>query len=96
MAFLTLSVGELFHSFNVRSQRGSLLKIKQTNPWLWLALASGTLCTLAVMIWPPAAQLFGFETLEPVQYVTAYLLAAAVIPLVETGKAFIRRNRINR
>ena len=34
MAFVTLSLAEIFHSFNMRSQRGSLFHIKHLNPCL--------------------------------------------------------------
>ena len=35
MAFLTMSMAEIFHSFNMRSQRGSVFALPGHNPWLW-------------------------------------------------------------
>ncbi|MBR5488275.1 MAG: cation-translocating P-type ATPase, partial [Firmicutes bacterium] len=36
MAFLTMSMAEIFHSFNMRSQRGSIFSMKNQNKALWL------------------------------------------------------------
>ena len=35
MAFLTLSMAEVFQAFNMRSRRGSLFKLKKQNLYLW-------------------------------------------------------------
>ena len=34
MAFLTMSMAEIFQSFNMRSRRGSIFALKKQNPWL--------------------------------------------------------------
>lgn len=91
MAFLTMSMAELFHSFNLRSRRQSLLVLRGQNWWLWLALAAGALLTISVMIWPPAAAAFGFPVLMQQQYIISLALAAAVIPLAELAKCVLRK-----
>ena len=43
MAFLTLSMTEIFHSFNMRSLNQSVFTLKHHNPWLWLSQVPGSL-----------------------------------------------------
>ena len=51
MAFLTLSMAEIFHSFNMRSQRDSLLHMKYMNPPLiWSSIASFAATTLVIYV----------------------------------------------
>ena len=49
MAFLTLSMVEIFHSFNMRSRHASLFSLKKQNMWLWGTLAFSLLITAAVI-----------------------------------------------
>ncbi|MBQ6395504.1 MAG: cation-translocating P-type ATPase, partial [Atopobiaceae bacterium] len=49
MAFLTMSVVELFHSFNMRSRRHSLLSLKKQNSWIWLAFIATLTLTFCVI-----------------------------------------------
>ena len=44
MAFVTMSMAEIFHSFNMRSQRGSLFSIKGLNKTLTIAARRHLLC----------------------------------------------------
>ena len=52
MAFLTLSMAEIFHSFNMRSQRGSIFSIKYWNPSLTWAGVASLICTTLVIYVP--------------------------------------------
>jgi len=90
MAFLTMSMAEIFHSFNMRSQRGSVFSLPARNPWLWAAMAGSLALSLGVLAWPPAAAAFGFEQLAPAQCGLALALALAVLPAVELGKGLLR------
>ena len=90
MAFLTMSMAEIFHSFNMRSQRGSVFALPAHNPWLWAAMAGSLALSLGVLAWPPAAAAFGFERLAPAQCGLALTLALAVLPAVELGKGLLR------
>ena len=93
MAFLTMSMAEIFHSFNMRSQRGSLLHLQGFNKALnWAALAS-LACTSLVIYVPFLAEAFGFEHISFNEYIVALGLAFAVIPCVELVK-LIQRNVI--
>ncbi|WP_294528228.1 cation-translocating P-type ATPase [uncultured Allofournierella sp.] len=86
MAFLTMSMAEIFHSFNLRSRRGSIFAKQGENPYLWAALAGSLALTTGVLFWPPAAAAFGFATLNLGQYGLSLALALAVIPAVEVVK----------
>ena len=91
MAFLTMSMAEIFHSFNMRSQRGSLFRIQGLNKALnWAALGS-LAATTAVCEIPFLANAFGFATVEFIEYALAIVLAALVIPVVELVKWCQRR-----
>ena len=49
MAFLTMSMAEIFHSFNMRSQRGSLFSLPGMNRFLNLAALAALVCTTVVI-----------------------------------------------
>ena len=90
MAFVTMSMAEIFHSFNMRSQRGSLLTLKGFNKTLnWAALGSLVATTLVCEV-PFLANAFGFTSVELNEYLIALALAFCVIPIVEIVK-FIQR-----
>ncbi|MBE6931453.1 MAG: cation-translocating P-type ATPase, partial [Ruminococcaceae bacterium] len=90
MAFLTMSMAEIFHGFNMRSQRKSVFGLPTQNKWLWGAMALSFILTTAVITIPPVANLFGFATISFVEYLVAMVLAVLVIPVVELVK-FIQR-----
>ena len=90
MAFLTLSLVELFHAFNMRSRERSVFTIKQQNGWLWGSLLLAFVLTSAVIFVPPFAAAFGFETISLNEFAVALALAVAIIPLVELEKLIAR------
>ena len=73
MAFLTMSLAEVFHSFNMRSQRGSVLRLKTHNKYLYLAMAVSLVLTLAVSTCPSCAMPLVLST----SAFRVYLLPAA-------------------
>ena len=86
MAFMTLSMAEVFHAFNMRSLKNSILTIKNQNKMLWLAGAvSFVLSTLLVMV-KPISSVFSLTPLTLAQYGIAIAIAFAVIPIVEIVK----------
>lgn len=89
MAFLTLSMVEMFHSFNMRSRRQSVFKLSTQNKWLWLSFAASLVLTF-VVIETPLSIAFDFAEISVQEYGIAMLLAAAIIPLVEIYKAIMR------
>ena len=90
MAFLTMSMAEVFHSFNMRSQRKSLFSVKKQNKILWLAGLGSLLLTTLVCEVPFLAAAFGFESVGIIEYAVAAGLGFAVIPIVEIVKLFQR------
>lgn len=90
MAFLTLSLVELFHAFNMRSRERSVFTIKKQNGWLWGSLLLAFVLTSAVIFVPAFATAFGFETISLNEFVVALALAVAIIPLVELEKLIAR------
>jgi Ca2+-transporting ATPase len=91
MAFLTMSMAEIFHSFNMRSQRGSIFSVKHQNVYLIGAMVVSLLLTTAVIYVPVLATAFGFEHISLLEYTVALALAFSVIPIVEIVKAFQRK-----
>jgi len=91
MAFLTMSMAEIFHSFNMRSQRGSIFTIKHQNWYLIGAMLASLLLTTAVIYIPALALAFGFEHISFIEYSVALALAFSVIPIVEIVKVFQRK-----
>ncbi|MBE6620549.1 MAG: calcium-translocating P-type ATPase, PMCA-type [Ruminococcaceae bacterium] len=86
MAFLTLAMCEVFHSFNMRSLRGSIFALKRQNAWLWGAgLLSLVLTSLVVLI-APVADLFGMVAIGIDEYLIAMGLGLCIIPIVEVVK----------
>ncbi len=90
MAFLTMSMAEIFHSFNMRSQRASLFSLKRNNKFLTGAMILSLILTTAVIYVPVLSAAFGFEEISLVEYFTALGMAFSVIPIVEIVK-FIQR-----
>jgi len=93
MAFLTMSMCEIFHSFNLRSQRNSVFSLHGQNPVLWAAMIGSLILTTAVLEVPFLANAFGFTPVGAAEYGVALCLAVLVIPVVETVKFFQRRRR---
>ena len=86
MAFLTMSMCEIFHSFNMRSQRKSVFGLKSQNKVLWAAMLGSLLLTTVVIEVPFIANAFGFTPIGWTEYGIAMVLALTVIPVVEVVK----------
>ena len=91
MAFLTMSMCEIFHSFNLRSQRKSIFTLKGQNVVLWAAMIGSLILTTLVLEVPFIANAFGFTTIGWDEYAIAMVLAVLVIPVVEIVKFFQRK-----
>jgi Ca2+-transporting ATPase len=90
MAFLTMSLAEIFQSFNMRSQRGSLFMLKKNNKWLLGAAALALVLTTVVIEIPFLAKAFEFVSIGWEEYAIAFSLGLSIIPLVEIVKFFQR------
>ena len=90
MAFLTMSMCEIFHSFNMRSQRKSVFTLHTHNKVLWGAMLGSLVLTTVVLEVPFVANMFGFTPVDWKEYLVALALAFLVIPVVEVVKAIQR------
>ena len=90
MAFLTMSMAEIFQSFNMRSQRGSLFAIPYQNRFLWGSAILALVLTTAVIYIPFLANAFEFTVISLSEYAVALGLSILIIPLVEIGKLIAR------
>ena len=91
MAFLTMNVCEILHSFNMRSQRRSIFTLPGHNKLLWVAMLAALALTTIVLEVPVIAAAFGFTPVDWNEYAVALGLAILVIPIVELVKLFQRR-----
>ena len=90
MAFLTLSLCEICHAFNMRSLHGSIFKMKGQNLWLWGAGALSLLLTTLVIEVDFLANAFELAHLDLMEYAIALGLAILIIPIVEIIKIIHR------
>jgi len=90
MAFLTLSLCEICHAFNMRSLHGSIFKMKGQNLWLWGAGILSLLLTTLVIEVDFLAKAFELAHLDLVEYGVAFGLAILIIPIVEIIKVIHR------
>ena len=90
MAFITLSMVEIFHCFNMRSRRASLFSMKKQNKWLWGAAILALILTVIVVEVPFLAEMFGFMELPMEALAAALGLAFLIIPIMEVYKAVMR------
>ncbi len=91
MAFITLSMVEIFHSFNMRSRRASIFTMKKQNKWLWGAAALALALTIVPVEVDFLAEVFGFMPLPVHALLTALGLAFLIIPIMEVYKAIMRK-----
>lgn len=90
MAFLTLAMAEIFHSFNMRSRRQSIAKMGSINWYLVGAMVLSLVLSTAVIYIPFLADAFDFAHISLIEYGISLALAICVIPIVEIVKAIQR------
>lgn len=93
MAFLTMSMCEIFHSFNMRSQHGSTVSMLlhgSFNKYIFGSTVLSLITTALVIEVPFLANAFDFTTIDAREFFTALGLAFLIIPLVEIVKAIER------
>ena len=101
MAFISLCFIQLFHAYNLRSQRNSVLnKGFFSNKYLNYSALLGIALTLFVVLTPGVKTIFidGADNtfmLSLIEWIVAVAVAVAIIPLVELQK-FIEKKLVNR
>ena len=94
MAFATLTLCQLFHAFDVRSESESLFRIGVlSNPAMNRAFLVGLGMQLAVLLLPPLQRVFQVVPLSPTEWVTVLALAVAPVVVCEGEKAWRRGKR---
>ena len=99
MAFFTMAMCEIFHSFNMRSQRGSAVAMVfkgSHNVLLYGAMLLSFVLTTAVVEIDALSKLFGFAHLDAKEYCISLGLAFLIIPIVEIIKAIQRKTAKNK
>ena len=90
MAFLTLSLCEIFHSLNLRSSINSLFSLKSRNNYLLFAMLASFLLTMTVIYVPGLNSAFELTALPFANLVEAIGIAFLIIPIVEIEKLISR------
>lgn len=87
MAFISLCMIQLFHSFDLKRQNGSIFhKDLFDNKWLNLSFIVGTVLVLFITLVPVFHDVFDISTLNAAEWFIALGTAVAIIPLVEIQK----------
>ncbi|MBQ8960256.1 MAG: cation-translocating P-type ATPase [Ruminococcus sp.] len=87
MAFITLSVCEMLHAWNMRSLKGSVFTLKHKNTFLLGSVLLSFVLTIPLVFIPALRGVFSLVKLSGMQLLWAVLLAAAIVPIVELVKA---------
>ncbi len=92
MAFITLGLIQLAHSFNVRSNTKSIFKLGLfSNLFLIGATLISVSMQLVVVLVPALRKIFKLEELDFNQWFIAIIASICIIPVVEIVKFFQNR-----
>ncbi|WMI80821.1 calcium-translocating P-type ATPase, PMCA-type [Anaerotignum sp. MB30-C6] len=86
MAFAVLSLSQLVHSFNMRSEHSLFAIHPFENRWLVGALILGTLLQVGVIMVQPLATVFKVAPLDTTEWLVVVALALMPLPIVELEK----------
>lgn len=88
MAFLTLGLLELVHSFNIKSEESIFKTGIFENKYLVGALILGTILQVGVVCIPPLADIFKLVPLNSTQWIYVALISISPIVIMEIQKKF--------
>lgn len=88
MAFLTLGLAELAHSFNIKSEGSVFNRSIFNNKYLIGAFVMGAILQISVVTIPAVADIFKVTALNTEQWVYTILISLAPIPIIELQKKF--------
>ena len=89
MAFMVLSMSQLFHALNLRSLERSIFRAGLfRNRWLILTFLFGIGLQVIVCELPAAQLLLGTVHLDALSWVVVFGLSAAVVAINELAKLF--------
>lgn len=96
MAFLTLSMCEIFHSINMRSREKSLFHMKKHNKFLVGAMVLSFILTTFVIYIPGLNTVFSLTSLSIGNFFTSIGIAFIIIPVVEIVKLATRKYKTSK
>ena len=77
----------MLHAWNMRSLKESIFAMKSHNKLL-IGSICAAFCLMALILFIPALRgIFSLTSLSGLNYLWAVLIAAAIVPIVETVKA---------
>ena len=91
MAFITLSLIQLIHVWNVRTHKSVFASNPLKNKLMLLAFGVGLALNLFVALTPPVAEVFGLVALSGAQWLIVVLCGLFIIPFVEVYKLIEKR-----
>ncbi len=92
MAFCVLSMSQLIHAFNMRSEHSIFKEGLFANKYLLYSFFAGIILQTSVVMIPPLALIFKVSALTSIQWLVVVLLSFAPIAIVELDKfLFFRR-----
>ncbi len=86
MAFSVLAFSQLFHAFNLRSFRNSILSKSKFNNWLLIAAIINGLMMVAVLEIPVLQEIFKLANMDLMHWEIVLGLAFVPVPVVEIMK----------
>lgn len=91
MAFITLSVSQLVHSFNIKTDKSLFSKYAFTNKYLWMAAIFGVVIVFMVVEIPFLATIFKLVPLTSGQLMISLLFSIAPLFVVEIVKRISKK-----
>lgn len=91
MAFAVLSISQLVHAFNMRSERSVIKAGLFKNPYLVLSLIAGLVLEVSVISVPKLAAVFGVVPLGAAGWLVAAALSVMPLVIVEIQKFVVSR-----
>jgi P-type Ca2+ transporter type 2C len=89
LTFTVLVLAQLFHAFNNRSERLSLLRIGiLSNKALLGAFCISVGLQIAILTWPPIQEIFGVASLDAALWVFAFAVGISPLVVMELWKWF--------
>lgn len=87
MAFVSLCAIQLFHSYNLKSQRGTIFNRRLfKNKWLNLSFFVGAALLCVTVLIPPLHPIFSTASLNWSEWLIAIACGLAILPFVEIQK----------
>lgn len=90
MCFAVLSISQLVHAFNMRSEHSLFRLALPANKYLTGSFITGTIMEVSVIQLPVLSKVFGVTPLDPVKWVWVIILCLMPLVLVELEKKLSR------